>query len=163
MHTMVKALKVIVALITLGGIAWIVRLGVLGYSGYCPAEERVLSDQERIAIVVAQIVAQDPPVISMQMTDSDGRTYLDNQQPKHPIRYTSIAEFLVLNPNCCEVVQSAPESGPIDLLDRISGRIAAYVHVKYRVRYLDDAGQPMETTANPYYAITNCGRPWSGI
>jgi hypothetical protein len=136
---------------------------VHNYLGYCAGTGRVLTDSEKLNIVVTLIATRDPGLVPIRSSSPKGEIVMGYKRPKQFLPYTSAQEFLQKNPDCCSVVSSTPDGATVSLWDRLTGRISAYVHARYRVPYLTDDGKVEEASFDEYHAITNCGHVWSGI
>jgi hypothetical protein len=136
---------------------WGLPLGVLvtyfglNYSGFCFAKMRYLTNDEKIRIVFDyQNNREEIPI----ETERKGTQYYSQ------IPYNTFEEFIVNNPDCCQV---NPGGGydlpPPDFLDRITGYNAGdAIVLNYKIRYLDDNGRPRSTTMKLESALQNCGK-----
>ncbi|MGL4619759.1 hypothetical protein [Chroococcidiopsis sp.] len=120
----------------------------LNYSGFCFAEMRYLSNEEKIRAV-------------FDYQNSRNRLPLDNlPDPKH-IKYKSFDEHIALYPECCSVNPGSPyEVPPTNFLDRIFGYDSGdVVVINFQVRYLDENGS-LKTVSNRFdNYLQNCGKP----
>jgi hypothetical protein len=153
----VKRFFLAVTVLTVGGFVW---WAGMNYTGYCHAEGRYLSDEERINLAITNILQTYPPVLTENAVG-----VIHAKRPDNPIYYADIAEFKSANNNCCNITQVGPEgkNDRVSLYSRITGSISGLVHVKYLVRYKDEHGNYLSKTHETYPAITNCGAIWSGI
>lgn len=123
----------------------------LNYSGFCFAEKRYLSDEEKIRA-------------EFDYQNSRDTLPLDNfPDPKH-IKYKSFDEYVALYPECCSVNPGGPyEVAPVEFLARILGYNSGdVVVINFQVRYLDENGL-LKTVENRYENYSrNCGKPWYG-
>jgi hypothetical protein len=133
----------------------------LNYSGFCFAEMRYLSDEEKIRAV-------------FDYQNSRNTLPLDNApDPKHVkdksfdgynlahIKYKSFDEYIALYPECCSVNPGGPyEVPPAKFLDRIFGYNSGdVVVINFHVRYLDENGS-LKTVENRFENyLQNCGQP----
>lgn len=150
------------ALLAIGFAVWWMGMN---YNGYCHAEGRYLSDEERINSAVQYVLDRYPPTISKQIEVNDNGVVQKRDYwyaPEKPVMYKDINDFMLINPECCRIGMSAGESGPANVLDRLTGYVSSYVIVRYKVRYLEEKNEKyaMDGTA---VAIKNCGRAWSGL
>ena len=132
------------------GSALLILFGYFGlnYSGFCFAEMRYLSNEEKIRAV-------------FDYQNSRNKLPLDNlQHPKH-IKYKSFDEHITLYPECCSVNPGGPyEVPPTNFLDRIFGYNSGdVVVINFQVRYLDENGS-LKTVSNRFdNYLQNCGKP----
>lgn len=138
--------------------------GWQNYTGYCAAEGRRLTDQEKIRIVVEQILAGYP-----KPGESIDRVRIENgvrkwesipKHPAHPIPYRDINEFYSMNPDCCKVTKKFHDGDGwvvLPVLGRITGAYSDYVTVTYNLRYRDEQGNEQQKIIKTYPVITNCG------
>lgn len=151
-----RVIGAVVFLVVSGFVWW----AGMNYTGYCHAEGRYLSDEEKIDLAIKNILQTYPPVLT-----DNAAGVIHSKRPDNPAHYADINEFKSANKNCCEITQATNdgEGYRVSLYSRITGSISGLVHVKYLVRYKDETGnqvlRPYETSP----AITNCGSIWSGI
>lgn len=123
----------------------------LNYSGFCFAEQRYLSDEEKIRAVFDYQNSRD----TLPIDNFPGIEY-----PKH-IKYKSFDEYIALYPECCSVNLGGPyEIPPRKFLDRIFGYNSGdVVVINFQVRYLDENGS-LKTGENRFdNYLQNCGKP----
>jgi len=146
--------------------------------GFCQAENRRLTDQERIEKVVTEVLKNYPQVThgetvpKSEFDFADGEWWLPSgkadggghkmKSPSHPEPYKDIKEFFELNPDCCYITQSyrskiAELSGSISDWDRITGKYAAIVVVKWKLRYWDGDGLAQAKEYEWGLTEDNCG------
>lgn len=145
-----------------------VYLGYLGWlttRGYCHAEGKYLTDEEKIRVALVDLLRKYPPaVVDKTVTAGQGR---GRSAPVNPVRYRNVDEFLFLNPDCCKVrsvtypeLDVSPECiGSHDLVDTLMGVATCAIEVTYLVRFKDEheAVQSIKTTG--WLHISNCGNP----
>jgi len=128
----------------------------LNYSGFCFAQMRYLTDEEKIRLVFEGQNSRD----RLPIDNSPYPEYSPLQYPKH-IKYKSFDEYIALYPECCSVNPGGPyEVPPAEFLDRIFGYDSRDIVVtKFQVRYLDENGslKTAETRLDNY--LENCGQP----
>ena len=119
----------------------------LNYSGFCFAEMRYLSNEEKIRA-------------EFDYQNSRDTLPLDNPpDPKH-IKYKSFDEYIALYPECCSVNPGGPyEVSPTEFLDRIFGYNSGdVVVINFQVRYLDENGS-LKTVENRFENYSpNCAQ-----
>lgn len=138
----------------------------LNYLGFCFSGMRFLSDDEKIKVVVEQILTMYPrrdEVVDMVsiVNGKQVRTRV-KRDPENPIPYRDIDEFFKLNPNCCKVSKQVQDEGgwmAADLADRMCGRVSDFVDVTYFVRYRDAHGVEQKKAIRTMPALSNCGEP----
>ncbi|MBD2247727.1 hypothetical protein [Nostoc sp. FACHB-888] len=118
----------------------------LNYSGFCFAEKRYLSNEEKIRA---------------EFDYQNSRNILPIENfpvPKH-IKYKSFDEYIALYPECCSVNPGGPyEVSPEKFLDRILGYNSGdIVVINFHARYLNKNGkiETVETRLENYSG--NCG------
>ncbi|URD51176.1 hypothetical protein [Chroococcidiopsis sp. CCNUC1] len=133
----------------------------LNYSGFCFAEMRYLSNEEKIRAV-------------FDLQNSRDTLPLDNApDPKHVkdksfdgynlahIKYKSFDEHIALYPECCSVNPGGGyEVPPVNFLDRIFGYDSGdVVVINFQVRYLEENGS-LKTVENRFdNYLQNCDKP----
>lgn len=165
--------RVLLSVVVLA-VVYIATIAGLNYSGYCFKQKRYLSDQEKIDIAVAYIIAhlkpRERPVTSYATSpfveyEERGiqKHVRANDWPDDQIKYQDISDFYEINKDCCKLVLEGREGFKPSFWDRISGRTSALVYVRYTVRFLTDDGIERLGKVEAYPAISNCGHIWSGI
>lgn len=123
----------------------------LNYSGFCFAEKRYLSNEEKIRAVFDY---------QNKRTDLLHRVHIEPNSNKY-IQYKSFDEYIVLYPECCSVNPGGGyEVPPRKFLDRILGYNSGdVVVINFQVRYLDenDSLKTAEIRFDNY--LQNCGKP----
>ncbi len=145
----------------IGGVVLLVALvfrPALNVAGYCWDEGRFLSEEEIISRVIQNTYDYYPP---RNYGSSSGDIV------KKPIMYKSLNHFILENKNCCRVVSQMDNGLKLTLFDRVFGRSAALVEIKFRVEAeAEHAGASTGMSSGValgYGAVTNCGRVWTGI
>ena len=133
----------------------------LNYSGFCFAEKRYLSNEEKIRAEFdyqnsRDTLPLDNPPNSEHVKDKS----FDGYNLEH-IKYKSFDEYIALYPKCCSVNPGGPyEVPPENFLDRILGYNSGdVVVINFQVRYLDENGS-LKTVENRFENYSrNCGKP----
>ncbi|MBE9016815.1 hypothetical protein IQ272_11845 [Chroococcidiopsidales cyanobacterium LEGE 13417] len=123
----------------------------LNYSGFCFAEMRYLSNEEKVRAVFDYQNSRD----RLPIKNFPGIKY-----PKH-IKYKSFDEHIALYPDCCSVNPGGGyEVPPTEFLDRIFGYDSGdVVVINFQVRYLDE-NVSLKTVENRFDSyLQNCGKP----
>lgn len=152
-----------VALLAVGGTFWWTGMN---YAGYCHAEHRFLSDEEKIHSAVQFVLNRYPPSISKQIdVNVNGVTQkIDHwYMPENPVMYKDINDFMAINPGCCRLSLRTGEGGAPSFLDRITGYVSTYVLVQFKVRFIDDKHVENFSNGGMAVAVKNCGDSWSGL
>ncbi|HYX18928.1 MAG TPA: hypothetical protein VE944_32180 [Nostoc sp.] len=120
----------------------------LNYSGFCFAEKRYLSDEEKIRAVFDYQNSRDTLPLN------------NAPDPKH-IKYKSFDEYIALYPECCSVNPGGGyEVPPTEFLDRILGYDSGdVVVINFKVRYLDENGSLKTGEKRFDNYLQNCGKP----
>ncbi|MDP3251151.1 MAG: hypothetical protein Q8M77_04500 [Hydrogenophaga sp.] len=144
---------------------YIANTARLNYQGYCVSERKYLSDEEKIRVAAASILAQYPPaVILRKIRDGAIEQYTP---PEQPIYYRNIDEFIALNAGCCKIIPKFSSDDRLpNLLERGTGTIYGIADITYQVRYLDNSELMQVTQARTRLPVSNCGLPkrwWNSI
>ncbi len=141
----------------------------LNYLGFCYSQKRFLSDEEKLNIVVKEILASEAErfkyykrVISLDK-NNERRMQLEKEYPGEPVPYRDINEFFFLNPGCCAVGTELTFEGAISHLshwNRLVNTISLVVTIKYLKRYRDNEGVIQTKPVKHDWLITNCGNIW---
>jgi hypothetical protein len=159
----VRRFFIAVTILAVGGFVW---WAGMNYTGYCHAEGRYLSDEEKINSAIRFALYGYPPSISKEIEVNVNGTTQKHEYwyvPENPIKYKDIDDFMAINPGCCKLSMRTGEGDAPSFLDRITGYVSTYVIVKFKVRYFDE--QHLEKFANSGVAVAvkNCGESWSGL
>ena len=161
-----KKVKRVVCVMALCAVGFSIWWMGMNYSGYCHAEGRYLSDDEKIRSAVQYVLNRYPPTISKKIEKTiDGKVHVYDHwyMPENPIKYKNVDEFLVLNPGCCELSMTMAEGLTPLWIDRVSGIVSTYVLVLYKVRYLGPDNIEKHADGGMGVAIQDCGKAWSGL
>lgn len=133
----------------------------LNYSGFCFAQMRYLSDEEKIrAEFDFQNNRDTLPLDNAPNPEHVKDKSFDGYNLAH-IKYKSFDEHIALYPECCSVNPGGPyEVSQANFFDRIFGYNSGDVVVIYfHARYLDENGK-IETVENRFENYSrNCGGP----
>ena len=129
----------------------------MSYAGYCFAEDKTLSDNEKMRAVVKHVLKKYPPAVIRTPVDSLAWSV---SSPEEPIHYKDVDDFLTLNPGCCELTEMrSPEEGSgFNFMERLTGTVSGYARIDYRVLYRED-GVVKSILSKNHLAISNCGKP----
>lgn len=136
-------------------IIFIAYLGVrlwLSYSGYCYEQNRYIPDKEKIEIAIKSI-----------MSISVYAPFNSNDEVKQIVPYNNISDFLIINPDCCEVTEYekgdfGQHGKKISFLDKLTGTTESHVRIRYKFQYINKNGEKGIIIKESYIAISNCGR-----
>lgn len=137
----------------------------MNYAGYCHAQNRFLTDQEKIDAGIQFALNRYPPSIRVTQTDMVNgvkKQITVLRVPEHPVKYQDVAEFKAMNPDCCNLSMRTGEGGRPSFIERIFGYVSTYVLVLYKVRYWEN-GEVKLGDSGMAVAVKNCGKPWSGL
>lgn len=133
----------------------------LNYAGYCFAEDKYLSDAEKIRKAVEATLKNYPPSNLIGYRHDLQR---DDQVPQpagQVIHYSSVDEFYSLNPECCAVspvvAYKGSESYGAEFREKVTGTISGFVYMNYSVRYKDTNAVVQSIKVVSYLPISNCG------
>ena len=123
----------------------------LNYSGFCMKQKRWISDEEKIRIVLSEIIRQG----SLYIETKDRGT-----QPFPQVRYSSVAELLEKNPNCCiSDSTKAGDNGHPTFWDKVLGRYTDVLVLQYKGYYVAENREVTEIPRNTIAYIDNCAGP----
>lgn len=136
----------------------------MNYAGYCHAQNRFLTDQEKIDAGIQYALNRYPPSIRstrIEVVNGIKKQVTVLKVPEHPVKYRDVAEFKTMNPNCCYLAKVVGEDGlRHPWIDRVSGYFADFAIMSYKIRYMED-GQEKYAAGGMSVSIANCGRAWS--
>ena len=126
----VKRFFLAVTVLTVGGFVW---WAGMNYTGYCHAEGRYLSDEEKIKSAVQYIVNSGSFSIKKQKNMTVNGVILevdDWYRPENPVKFKDEKEFFDANPSCCSLHLNEGEGISVNFMDRITGYLSSYVHIE---------------------------------
>jgi hypothetical protein len=133
----------------------------LNYSGFCFAQKRYLSNEEKIRAEFDYQNSRDTlPLDNPPNPEHVKDKSFDGYNLAH-IKYKSFDEYIALYPECCSVNPGGPyEVSPVNFLDRILGYNSGdVVVINFKARYLDENGS-LKTVENRFEnSSRNCGKP----
>lgn len=138
----------------------------LNYFGFCFGQFRFLSDEEKRNIVIDHILLaiqyKSVGIHPVKILDSVSNREMVKALLIEPIPYQTREEFLVLNPNCCQITidyQSiGGEGDTVSCWNRLIGFKSSVVGIRYISRYRDDKGIVHSEKAEIFPSISNCGQ-----
>jgi len=163
--------------------AYLLVLAILNYNGYCFKEGRFLSDKEKIRIVIERsMLMRGAPLPFWPLRDRNGNVLKDKDgklqwvvskdgnvsptdEPVIPILFRDVDEFLMRNPNCCEMrkevgVGTSEGWFEPDFWDRVLGSCSGGVvriTGTYQFRDMKDGTiHKIQDTSDSF--LSNCGR-----
>lgn len=142
--------------------AFFLSIGKLSYSGFCFPELRYLSEREKTSAAIQYILQRYPPAIEQNKTSDSGDLSTFRDQPRHPISYSGIEQFLKINSMCCELSDTAEDGYRPSFLDRLFGYFSTFVRVRYSVRFYDEKNTESSKVDQYFVAVSSCGKPWEG-
>jgi hypothetical protein len=152
--------------------------------GFCFDKMRILSDDEKIRIVVADILNEYGRKIDFEASGS-GQSFKSikinkwifgpgkrlklhassgelKELPAYPIPYRDIDEFFSLNPDCCYITQHYQSPYVAEEGDTASscpfGGKSAIVVVTYVFKYKDETGMIQNEQLLVYRTMNNCSK-----
>jgi hypothetical protein len=128
--------------------------GIMNYSGYCFAENRYLTADEKIRITFNHINSKPKTTIRI----GEGSNSVVKSFERIP--YSSFEEYVKQNPDCCSVGKKVfSDLPPPDFFDRISGYNSEKIVVlNYKSNYFDTEINSLNAVEFTfYYVLTNCG------
>ncbi len=126
----------------------------LNYSGFCFAQMRYLSDEEKLRLAFNSINNAEELAVEIK----DGKI-VDREH----IPYKSFDEYIKENPDCCKI---NPPGGSDLPPPRFSDRIFGYhsgelIVINFKVRYIDDEGKQRIKEIRIPKTLQNCGKRFS--
>lgn len=143
-------IKFVVYIAVLIPVLMFITYASLNYSGYCIAERRYFSDEEKIRLTVEYVNSRDG-------------VHIDSSLSGHPkrIKYANADEFMKLNKECCSI---GPRGGDgyryPNFGRRIYGSISDTIVLDYLAKYVDEGGVERSKLVTEQWSISNCGRVW---
>ncbi len=144
MLNFIKKNFLLVLILLLGGIP-----ASLNYSGFCIAEGRYLSDEEKIEKVInSNLIPYSEYIFDV-----------NNLKKSNPIeRYKNVQEFLEKNPNCCFMdIKQAADAGPPSFWSRIFNTYTNVIVANYHEWFIDKNSNPNPKPKQRLFFIDNCG------
>ncbi len=122
--------------------------GGLNMSGFCWADKRWLSDEEKIKMAVQYHMHRK--ILPFTIEHMGQFIIKDYEQ----IPYQDFDEFKALNPNCCTL----NPKGSMDLPPRsLSYNYTSTVRINYLMRYIDESGTKQTRQISFDNGLDNCG------
>lgn len=123
------------------------------YNGYCESAGGPLARDELVSSAIAYVLKRYPPIFNISHEEMV-------RLREAAIRYRSIDHFKRMNPNCCRIIDHDPEAGSSLLMERLNGRLAAIIEVRFRVPYKSRSGAIDYLASDRTVYVENCGRAW---
>lgn len=148
--------KKIIIFLALGiPLSVLIYIGAKNYSGFCFAQNRYFTDEEKFRIVFNDINSK----LNTTILVSEGQNYVRKSVQRIP--YNSFEEYKKENTNCCKTSTRIPSEIPKEELDeRIFGLDSGVtVALDYKTKYFDkDSNYYGAIDYTHYYILTNCGK-----
>lgn len=138
-------------------ISLITLVPLANYFGICFKSGRLIYDQEKIESAVDFVIYRMGGYVEIE--PEVGR--IEIQIPEDFYRYSSAAEFIRENPECCRVKSRGIDGYTPGLYQRVMGRYCSTVIVRYLIKYKFQGKWKHEWQTRSV-ALTNCGDSWSG-
>jgi hypothetical protein len=130
--------------------------GGLNYSGFCWAEKRWLSDEERIDAAIEHLINRDEMYLEGAIA---------GEKVYKVVPYTTIEDFKEKNPNCCEVAY-VTDMTHSPILDSMTGVVSVWMpEISGTVNYIHDGKQyelytKISRGYDGWYLVpmSNCGK-----
>lgn len=152
-------MKVVGVSIAIAILAVAMYLASLNYRGFCFVHGKYLSEAEKIAVVVEDVLARYPPAVIRTPVKGHAGVYSINA-PGNAISYAGREDFLDKNSGCCMVVRRiTADSRMPSLFERSTGVIYGRAVIAYDVIYIDEAGVKRTAGAREIIPVSNCGVP----
>jgi hypothetical protein len=130
-------------------------IGAKNYSGFCFAQNRHLTDEEKFRIVFNDINSR----LNTTIVVGVGQNYARKTVQRIP--YNSFEEYKKENMNCCKTGRRIPSEIPKEEFDeRIFGLDSGVtVTLDFKTKYFDkDSNYYGVIGYTHYYILTNCGK-----
>lgn len=134
----------------------------LNYSGFCMAEGRWLSDEERIRIGLpdSKLLLGGQGNVSITDNGKQSGKWMGSEMVEI-IPYANIEDFIQRNQNCCEVDRNlSGDFPPVSWIDVVLGRFATKIRKTYTVHYIDKTQTHRTQEIKSEFIQTNCGKGW---
>jgi hypothetical protein len=141
---------------------------IANYSGVCLTGAS-LSDREKIQRGVEALLAQQSftEIVRSQKPvggrPQEVQNFVRHIAGKDLIPYANSVEFFAANPDCCRIEWTASKGYAPSWDKRVWGSFAGFVAIQYRARIAEPTGVVRQLPTADIFAITNCGRVWSGV
>lgn len=145
-------------------IAYGVYVARMNYQGYCIAQGRQLTDEEKLRVAIAYELKQYPPAVDYHKPPPEKQNVAAGYflKPINPIYYRDVDEFLAVNPGCCQLKLKRSVDQPVLLFrERASGAVTSFARITYKVRFLDKDNNAQAIEHTTYPALSNCGVPFN--
>jgi cbb3-type cytochrome oxidase subunit 3 len=130
----------------------------MNHKGYCFAQEKYLTDDEKIRVAIAHEIRRYPR--TERYTDSG--LLVEYLPPQNLIPYRDVDEFLTINPNCCQLRKKRNSEQPVLLFrEWTTGAVTSFASIAYQDRFLDEESNSKIILRTAYPALSNCGVPFS--
>ncbi len=129
----------------------LVGLGMV-WCGYCPSRHGFISESDARDAAATYAMG-----ITQVYLSKDSRFMV----PDRPLPYTSLAEFMRENPDCCTPIDTAMSAA--EIFEKITGRNFAHFDVRHKVRFLDESGSVQTNEQTVSVRVTNCAEAYSAL
>lgn len=141
----------------------------LNYFGLCYSQKRFLSDEEKLNIIIENILSSEAESFKYYKSvilldkNNERRIQLEKEYPGEPVPYRDINEFFILNPKCCTVSDKYIIGGyeysiaHITFWSRLIRAVSLVITIKYLERYRDSEGIIHTKPISHDWVIGNCG------
>lgn len=140
--------------------------GALNYQGVCLSGAQ-LSEEQRIQLVIDDFLKSQSftEQIAAEIEANGERRLVAKFVPHVDdlILYENRADFLSLNPDCCEAVATGRKGFQPSFLHRITGHFSGFIRLRYIARVKTPDGDVRLLPREEFHATTNCGVVWDGI
>jgi hypothetical protein len=136
-----------------------------GDDGYCVAEKRYLTDQEKCDIAVKEVIKERERYVSRYYyTLNEAGKQIRSERLIKQYDYASMEEFYAMNSDCCRFVEEFwhPDRPPytIPCEAKASGLLNTFITITYIFAYDEyNSNKPIEHIAT--FALSNCGKLWT--
>ena len=149
--TVGRAINGCLLILLLVGGAQFAYWGHLNWNGYCWAQHRTLSTEERFMALIGFENSQP----NVNVTTLDNGTLATSNYPRIP--YQDTQTFLKKNPHCCSIVSGLLPG--TTARERFFGMAAEGVlSIQYNAHFKDEAGHDQVTLVSDIRELTNCGK-----
>lgn len=151
-------IRTLLAVAVIVGVPWLLWRAGQNYLGYCSAEGRYITNEERIRLATEQEFferASSPKDYGL-FDEVHGKRVNVERPDGTLLPYSNIEEFRRINPQCCSFTTEV-RNDEVTLLDRLTGSYVGDAVIRYQVRFRLSDGQIVMHQREIAWEMGNCG------